>query len=748
MKTRIDLNADLGELDDGSLDAAVMPFITSCNIACGAHAGNPETIRRTVRLAKKHRVAIGAHPGYPDLGNFGRVSMAFQTSELCRLIAGQIRLLKQIAAEEEAAVYHVKLHGALYNDLAFDYDRSLAVAKTIANLDPELRFMVFSGSEAARAAEDAGLVAIHEVFADRAYTGEGRLMPRSEPGAVLHDDAECLAQAERFVNGSSGVMADSICVHGDNPSAIQFVSNLRNDFAARKISVCPGGDLAFSFSPLGERSLLAQLPPRIAKSTHRKIRALQIALEDSEGITELVPCYAELKIDFDPSVISSEMLQARIEALELSVAELPSPRRIDVPVLYDGEDLKRVAQHNGIAEADVIRLHSAATYLVYMLGFSPGFAYLGGLDSALATPRLETPRISVPAGSVGIAANQTGIYPVESPGGWNMIGHTALKLFDPSAEKPFLFEPGDEVRFVPQCGGITSPLSVAAAEDSSPPDRSVKIIEPGMYTTVQDGGRFGFLRYGLPPSGAMDRGAFETANALLGNASNAGVLECTGSMPVLKCSHPTRVAVVYANHFQTLEIAAGERIKFQPLETGYRAYLAIEGGFDVPLVMSSRSTYVPGKLGGLEGRTLRAGDVLPFGGAGETPAVQPSVPQASSLPRSEVRVIPGPETDWFDCGGLNTFLTEAFFVSSKSDRTGIRLEGPALSFCSDEQMVSAGMAMGTIQVPPSGRPIIMMADHPTTGGYPRIGHVVAADLPALAQLKPGEELRFIETTLT
>jgi len=283
--------------------------------------------------------------------------------------------------------------------------------------------------------------------------------------------------------------------------------------------------------------------------------------------------------------------------------------------------------------------------------------------------------------------------------------------------------------------------------------RTVRIIEPGMYTTVQDAGRPGFLRYGLPPSGAMDLNAFDAANGLLCNAPTAAVLEATCTTPVLEFSHPTRVAIVYANHSRTFEAQAHERISFDPINDGYRAYIAFDGGIDVPVVMGSCSTYVPGKLGGFEGRILRAGDVLRLAHVGG----------ASSSVREEsmrfvqfneagssvygVRIIPGPEAGWFDCGGLNTFLTEPFVVSAQSNRTGLRLEGPALSFRSDSQMVSAGIAFGTVQVPPSGLPIIMMADHPTTGGYPRIGMVVADDLPVLAQLRPGDQVRFREVYL-
>jgi antagonist of KipI len=246
----------------------------------------------------------------------------------------------------------------------------------------------------------------------------------------------------------------------------------------------------------------------------------------------------------------------------------------------------------------------------------------------------------------------------------------------------------------------------------------------------------------------MDRRAFDAANALLENDPDGAVLECSGTLPVLEFSQPTKGAVVYADRFCLFDAAAGKRLSFEPIRAGYRAYMAFEGGIDVPRVLGSRSTYVPGKLGGFEGRMLRAGDVLPLAHvdkdscsvAGEEPPMMPSGAACSGC----VRVIPGPEASWFDVGGLNTFLTEAFRVSSKSDRTGIRLEGTPLSFRSDAQMVSAGVGFGTIQVPPSGKPMIMMADHPTTGGYPRIGHVVEEELSVLAQLKPGDAIRFVE----
>ena len=750
---QVDLNADLGELADGSLDAAVMPHISSANIACGGHAGSPERMRQTVLLAKQHNVALGAHPGYPDPENFGRKSLPFSQEELCVEIRNQILTLKKIAEEERTTLRHVKLHGALYNDLVDDYDRAFSICTTIAEIDPYLRFIGFSNSAMLRAAEDAGLVAVHEVFSDRRYRADGKLLPRSQPDAVILNEAACLDQVKNMLNVSNPALpADSVCVHGDNPSAITLVSMLRNFLESEGFRIRPAGDHTFSFSALGENSLLVQLPPRISKSTQRVIRALQLGIEQANitGVAELTPCYAELKIDFDPLIISLNALQERVTEISenLDFIDLPAPRLIKIPVCYEppyAPDLAEVARYAGLSEEEVIHRHSQKIYTVHMLGFTPGFAYLGGLDPRLATPRHATPRTEVPAGAVGIAGNQTGIYPCKSPGGWLIIGRTATPLFDPTASPPFLFEAGDEVRFIP-VAELEDRSSLPSPHLSIPNSRTVKIIDPGMYTTVQDTGRFGYLRYGLPPSGAMDQDAFRMANRLLGNEENFPVLEVTGTMPVLEFSGATRIAVVSVGDSQYMEVKAGTRVSFDPLKLGYRAYIAFEGGIDVPVVMGSRSTYVSGKLGGHKGRTLRAGDVLPLGAIGD----------ASSFVMHEwlrcneagsivyVRVIPGPEADWFDCNGLSTFLAEAFTISSKSDRTGLRLDGPELSFCSGEQMVSAGIAFGTIQVPPSGHPIIMMADHPTTGGYPRIGTVVRADLPILAQLKPGDTVQFVE----
>ena len=205
----------------------------------------------------------------------------------------------------------------------------------------------------------------------------------------------------------------------------------------------------------GDSALVVEFGDRIDPAINREVRALWRAVERAAlpGVVELQPTYRSLLVCFDPLEADVDRLRARLLEIDRQKDEAgeDAPRVIEVPTSYGGEfgpDLAFVARHNGLAEDEVVAIHSAASYLVYMLGFSPGFPYLGGMPERIAAPRLDTPRTSIPAGSVGIAQRQTGIYPVESPGGWRLIGRTPLPLFDPERDPPALFEPGDTIRFV------------------------------------------------------------------------------------------------------------------------------------------------------------------------------------------------------------------------------------------------------------------------------------------------------------
>ena len=210
------------------------------------------------------------------------------------------------------------------------------------------------------------------------------------------------------------------------------------------------------FRIAGESSLIVELGAGISVRTNTRVRALGLALEGTgvPGLTEVVPTYRSLAIYYDPLVLDVEDLKARVRDVvgRLGAITLPPPRIVELPTVYGGvygPDLPFVAQHTGLTAAEVIRLHSRPLYHAYMLGFTGGFAYLGGLPARLATPRRESPRLRVPAGSVGIGGKQTGAHPMETPGGWRIIGRTCVPLFDISKQPPTPVEPGDKIRFIP-----------------------------------------------------------------------------------------------------------------------------------------------------------------------------------------------------------------------------------------------------------------------------------------------------------
>lgn len=207
--------------------------------------------------------------------------------------------------------------------------------------------------------------------------------------------------------------------------------------------------------PLGDSALLVQLGDEIDLTINQRVHALAALITASPlaGIVETVPAFATLLVHYDPLLLSYSQARRWVHSKLEQIWEVHSamPRRVEVPVKYGGEygpDLDSVAQYHNLQTKDVIRIHSRRIYTIYMMGFTPGFPYMGKLDDAIITPRLEVPRTHVPPGTVAIAGSQTGIYPIASPGGWRLIGHTSLQLFDANAESPFLFSPGDEVKFI------------------------------------------------------------------------------------------------------------------------------------------------------------------------------------------------------------------------------------------------------------------------------------------------------------
>jgi antagonist of KipI len=420
-----------------------------------------------------------------------------------------------------------------------------------------------------------------------------------------------------------------------------------------------------------------------------------------------------------------------------------------------------VARQAGLTEAEVVALHGGREYVAYMLGFTPGFAYMGDVARALAMPRRTTPRIRVAAGSVAISGRQTAVYPLASPGGWNVIGRTSLRVFDPSLDPPALILPGDRVRFV-----ATPDLPPSEASPVAPAGRcDLEVLDGGLLTTVQDSGRSGHRRLGVASGGPMDAEAHRAANRLVGNPEGAAALECTIAGPSVRFAVTTVLAITGANLGAFLERAdkgswevplglrvlarGGNVLSFRGRRAGCRAYIAFAGGIDVPTVLGSRATDLTAGLGGHQGRALRAGDTLALGPCPR--ASVPSSPRTPPLVLSDavtVRVVLGPQADFFTPDALSLFLSEAYSVTPVSDRVGCRLSGAHLGHAGAAEIVTDGMVFGSVQVPPDGQPIVMMADAPTTGGYPKIATVVTADLPLIAQLVPGAgRLRFRAVTL-
>ncbi|HVL68864.1 MAG TPA: 5-oxoprolinase subunit PxpA [Vicinamibacterales bacterium] len=251
---RIDINCDMGESYGRwqlGADAAVMPFISSANIACGAHAGDPAVMRATLRLARDHRVACGAHPGFADLAGFGRREIPVTPAEAADLVLWQIGALEAIARSEGMRLRHVKAHGALYNMAARDRTLGEAIARAVAAFDRTLVFFGLAGSAMLDAGRAAGLTVAAEGFADRSYEPDGSLTPRSQPGSVIHDVEQVVARAVRMAreakvtarNGADiALKIDTICVHGDTPGADVLARALREGFERAGVSVAPAGE--------------------------------------------------------------------------------------------------------------------------------------------------------------------------------------------------------------------------------------------------------------------------------------------------------------------------------------------------------------------------------------------------------------------------------------------------------------------------------------------------------------------------
>lgn len=513
------------------------------------------------------------------------------------------------------------------------------------------------------------------------------------------------------------------------------------------------------------------------------------AWRDVPGVVELVPAARTILVRYDPARTSAAALGARLRSWPVPDREATALGRVEIPVRYDGEDLHEVAGILGVSAEELITRHRTAPWRVAFSGFAPGFGYLVGSDPLFDVPRRATPRTRVPAGSVGLAGGFTGVYPRESPGGWQLIGRTDAVVWDAERDPPALLVPGAEVRFTlaprprtvlpdttapgigvpeprpaePAAGAADAQPGARPAPRADPLGPRLVIAETVFPILVEDRGRPGHAALGVSSSGAADRIALRAANEAVGNPSGSAALELMGGARLrfegLRSGTVGAVAgadgplLLVGADGQEQELGTGAPFAVSDgdeLQVGFparglRRVLALRGGLVAPRTLGSASTDT---LAGLGPAPLHTGDAL---GLGDPRAIRTAVqpfPVPRSLPAAgevvPLRITLGPRDDWFTADALAALLGQEWEVTPRSDRIGLRLHADALLRRAElAELPSEGAVTGAIQVPPDGQPVLFLPDHPLTGGYPIIGAVIDADLDLAGQLPPGSRIRFV-----
>ena len=455
-------------------------------------------------------------------------------------------------------------------------------------------------------------------------------------------------------------------------------------------------------------------------------------------------------VTYDPALAGPDEAMAAVRVVAVSAETSQRPQHeIQIAVVLDGEDLEELftGAESGLREfAEEL---ASKTFTVAHLGFAPGFIYLDGLSERFRRPRKATPRTRVPAGSIAIGGPYLGIYGTASPGGWNLVGTTPQRLFDERREPPTVLLPGDSVRFRVVSAHEAAPDEDEVAGLTDPSAHpALEVLEVAGAAWIEDEGRRCAGIWGVPRSGAADPWAYGLANLLVGNHAGTPALEIPlGGIKLraLTSLHLGSAGVglnisldgrpVDAGH--CFPIASGQIVEVSASDVSCYGYLSVAGGIHVRRWLRSASH---DRLSGFGPPPLAAGQTLL--------ALQPSAPPKDHLLPDRavpvpVRVVAGPHSEHFS-DEERSLLTEAEFrISGASSRVGVRLDG-ALFAQREERTLeeSEPLALGAIQVPPGGEPIVMLADHPVTGGYPVIATVILADLDRIAQPRPGSVVRF------
>lgn len=470
--------------------------------------------------------------------------------------------------------------------------------------------------------------------------------------------------------------------------------------------------------------------------------ARSLLVNPPTGITDIVPSYTTLYVEYNPRKLARRTLLGWIEnraSLEKSI----EGRMAELPVRYDGVDLGDIAREVGLSVTEVARRHSDQLYRVYALGFTPGFPFMGEVDPSIRQPRRNVPRERVDAHTVAMAGAQTGIYPLASPGGWNLLGTVLKAIYDPHRPEPFALGPGDTVQFLPADGPTPATMQPLELLPTEPKWPLLCVHKRGLYDLVVDSGRFFAGRFGLARSGPLDARSAVLANRLLGNNADTPVIELNVLGPTLGVladgvlafagwGVTPRVNGEAVEPFTSFAVRRGDIVKFQPQRHGVRGYLAAAGGFESGTFLGSSSVDVRGLIG----RPLAPGDVL---GVRERRASRAGFgfrPYGWFDGTVTLRLVPGPQASVEALAAL----TDSTFTVSRSDRMGLHLEGALVP---GGDMLSEATPLGAVQVTAGGLPLVLLNDRGTLGGYEKPAVVHPADLPRAAQLRAGDQVCFV-----
>lgn len=489
---------------------------------------------------------------------------------------------------------------------------------------------------------------------------------------------------------------------------------------------------------------------------YRQLQTVQL-----KGIKDCIPAAKTILVFFNELESNFQVLASAINALQIESAQIHKQQEVIIPIRYDGEDLAQVAALQGLSVADVILKHQRSLWQVAFIGFAPGFAYLSSPDRPFSDlPRLAVPRKKIPASSLGLAGQYSGIYPKDSPGGWQLIGTATEKMWDLQRKNPALLLPGMQVHFEDK---THAPVSVSVPVQINPTEAVTnaavfKITAASLQMLMQDEGRFNQSKIGVGSAGALDLASMHLANRIVGNPINTAVIELlngglkakvqaavilavTGAISNIRVKFVDGQTADFAS-CQPIALDVGDEFHIQTPTAGLRNYLSIRGGFALKPVLNS---YSFDSLAVLGPAPLKVGNVLYQGNATTSNISHETAP--THLPIAgetvELDIVMGPRTDWFEPNSVDRLCQQLWLVTNESNRVGLRLAGVMpLVRCISHELESEATAIGALQIPPSGQPVLFMNDHPLTGGYPVIASVAKHHWDLLAQIPVGCQIKF------